>query len=206
MQNSETIFIIDDDKSVRRSLSLFLQSFGYQVETYESAEEFLETNKFDGVGCIILDVNMSGKSGLELQKELIKTGSDLPIIFITGNGNIQMSVNAVKKGAVNFLEKPFGDEEILHAISEAIQLSGEKHTQMIEKTEAQNLMKMLTPRELEIVKYLPTGLLNKQIAGELNIAEQTVKIHRRNICDKLGVKSVPEIIRITEKAGVIILK
>jgi FixJ family two-component response regulator len=117
-----------------------------------------------------------------------------------------MSVNAVKKGAVNFLEKPFGDEEILHAISEAIQLSGEKHTQMIEKTEAQNLMKMLTPRELEIVKYLPTGLLNKQIAGELNIAEQTVKIHRRNICDKLGVKSVPEIIRITEKAGVIILK
>jgi FixJ family two-component response regulator len=149
---------------------------------------------------------MSGKSGLELQKELIKTGSDLPIIFITGNGNIQMSVNAVKKGAVNFLEKPFGDEEILHAISEAIQLSGEKHTQMIEKTEAQNLMKMLTPRELEIVKYLPTGLLNKQIAGELNIAEQTVKIHRRNICDKLGVKSVPEIIRITEKAGVIILK
>ena len=206
MQNSETIFIIDDDKSVRRSLSLFLQSFGYQVETYESAEEFLETNKFDGVGCIILDVNMSGKSGLELQEELIKTGSDLPIIFITGKGNIQMSVNAVKKGAVNFLEKPFGDEEILHAISEAIQLSGEKHTQMIEKTEAQNLMKMLTPRELEIVKYLPTGLLNKQIAGELNIAEQTVKIHRRNICDKLGVKSVPEIIRITEKAGVTILK
>lgn len=206
MQNSETIFIIDDDKSVRRSLSLFLQSFGYQVETYESAEEFLETEKFDGVGCIILDVNMSGKSGLELQEELIKTGSGLPIIFITGKGNIQMSVNAVKKGAVNFLEKPFGDEEILHAISEAIQLSGEKHTQMIEKTEAQNLMKMLTPRELEIVKYLPTGLLNKQIAGELNIAEQTVKIHRRNICDKLGVKSVPEIIRITEKAGVIILK
>jgi len=202
MQNRETIFIIDDDKSVRRSLSLFLQSFGYQVETYESAEEFLETEKFDGVGCIILDVNMSGKSGLELQEELIKTGSGLPIIFITGKGNIQMSVNAVKKGAVNFLEKPFGDEEILHAISEAIQLSGEKHTQMIEKTEAQNLMKMLTPRELEIVKYLPTGLLNKQIAGELNIAEQTVKIHRRNICDKLGVKSVPEIIRITEKAGV----
>ena len=106
MQNSETIFIIDDDKSVRRSLSLFLQSFGYQVETYESAEEFLETDKFDGVGCIILDVNMSGKSGLELQEELIKTGSDLPIIFITGKGNIQMSVNAVKKGAVNFLEKP----------------------------------------------------------------------------------------------------
>jgi len=206
MQNRETIFIIDDDKSVRRSLSLFLQSFGYQVETYESAEEFLETEKFDGVGCIILDVNMSGKSGLELQEELIKTGSGLPIIFITGKGNIQMSVNAVKKGAVNFLEKPFGDEEILHAISEAIQLSGEKHTQMIEKTEAQNLMKMLTPRELEIVKYLPTGLLNKQIAGELNIAEQTVKIHRRNICDKLGVKSVPEIIRISEKAGVIILK
>ncbi len=202
MQNRETIFIIDDDKSVRRSLSLFLHSSGYQVETYESAEEFLETEKFDGVGCIILDVNMSGKSGLELQEELIKSGSDLPIIFITGKGNIQMSVNALKKGAVNFLEKPFGDEDILHAISEAIQLSGEKHTQMIEKTEAQNLIKMLTPRELEIIKLLPTGLLNKQIATKLNIAEQTVKIHRRNICDKLGVKSVPEILRIAEKAGV----
>jgi FixJ family two-component response regulator len=202
MQNNETIFIIDDDKSVRRSLMLFLQSVGYQVETYESAEEFLEREKFVGAGCIILDVNMSGKSGLELQEELMMKGSDLPIIFITGKGNIQMGVNAVKKGAVNFLEKPFKEEDILNSVSESVNLSRNLVMQKAEQISAQNLINLLTPRELEIVKYLPTGLLNKQIAAELNIAEQTVKIHRRNICDKLGVKSVPEIIRIAEKAGV----
>jgi FixJ family two-component response regulator len=202
MKNNETIFIIDDDKSVRRSLSLFLQSVGYQVETYESAEEFLESEKFHGAGCIILDVNMSGKSGLELQEELIKTGSGLPIIFITGKGNIQMSVKAVKKGAVNFLEKPFKEEDILNSVSESVILSRNLVAQKAEQKAAQDLVNLLTPRELEIVKYLPAGLLNKQIAAKLNIAEQTVKIHRRNICDKLGVKSVPEILRIAEKAGV----
>jgi len=206
MKNNETIFIIDDDKAVRRSLSLFLQSVDYQVETYESAEEFLEREKFEGAGCIILAVNMSGKSGIELQEELIKTGSDLPIIFITGKGNIQMSVNAVKKGAVNFLEKPFREEDILNSVSESVHLSRNLVMQKSEQKTAQNLVNLLTPRELEIVKFLPAGLLNKQIAGELNIAEQTVKIHRRNICDKLGVKSVPEIIRIAEKAGVKMLR
>jgi len=206
MENNETIFIIDDDKAVRRSLSLFLQSVGYQVETYESAEGFLEREKFDGAGCIILDVNMSGKSGLELQEELIKSGSELPIVFVTGKGNIKMSVNAIKKGAVNFLEKPFKEEDILNSVSESVILSRNLVMQKTEQKTAQNLINMLTPRELEVVKYLPTGLLNKQIAAELNIAEQTVKIHRRNICDKLGVKSVPEIIRITEKAGVKMLE
>ena len=202
MKNKETIFIIDDDKAVRRSLSLFLQSVGYEVETFESAEEYLESEKFDGAGCIILDVNMGGKSGLKLQEELIEKGSELPVIFITGKGNIQMSVNAVKKGAVNFLEKPFKEEDILLSVSEAISLSNDLVMQKAEQTNAQNLIGLLTPRELEIVKYLPSGLLNKQIAAELNIVEQTVKIHRRNICDKLQVKSVPEIIRIAEKAGV----
>jgi FixJ family two-component response regulator len=206
MENNETIFIIDDDKAVRRSLSLFLQSVGYQVETYESAEGFLEREQFDGAGCIILDVNMSGKSGLELQEELFKSGSELPIVFVTGKGNIQMSVNAIKKGAVNFLEKPFKEEDILNSVSESVILSRNLVMQKTEQKTAQNLINMLTPRELEVVKYLPTGLLNKQIAAELNIAEQTVKIHRRNICDKLGVKSVPEIIRITEKAGVKMLE
>ncbi|TNF44438.1 MAG: response regulator transcription factor [Bacteroidetes bacterium] len=202
MKNNEIIYIIDDDKSVRNSLSLFLQSVGYEVETFESAEEFLETEKSDGAGCIILDVNMGGKSGLKLQEELIEKGSELPIVFITGKGNIQMSVNAVKKGAVNFLEKPFKEEDILLSVSEAVSLSQNVVSQRAEQKMAQNLVNSLTPRELEILKYLPTGMLNKQIAAELSIAEQTVKIHRRSICDKLGVKSVPEILRIAEKAGV----
>lgn len=201
MKNNPTIFIIDDDKAVRRSLSLFLQSVGYAVETYVSAEEYLEAEKFDGAGCIILDVNMGGKSGLKLQEELIEKGSELPIVFITGKGNIQMSVNAVKKGAVNFLEKPFTEEDILLSVSEAVSLSQSLVLQKAEQKTAQNLIHSLTPRELEILKYLPTGMLNKQIAAELNIAEQTVKIHRRSICDKLRVKSVPEILRIAEKSG-----
>jgi len=201
MKNNPTIFIIDDDKAVRRSLSLFLQSVGYAVETFESAEEYLEAEKFDDAGCIILDVNMGGKSGLELQEELIQKDSDLPIIFITGKGNIQMSVNAVKKGAVNFLEKPFTEEDILFSVTEAVSLSHSLILQKAEQKAAQNLVNSLTPRELEILKYLPTGMLNKQIAAELNIAEQTIKIHRRSICDKLGVKSVPEILRIAAKSG-----
>lgn len=202
MKNSPAIFIIDDDKSVRRSLSLFLQSVGYAVETFESAEEYLEAEKFEGAGCIILDVNMGGKSGIKLQEELIEKGSDLPIIFITGKGNIQMSVHAVKKGAVNFLEKPFKEEDIILSVSEAVSLSQNLLLQKSGQKTALNLIHSLTPRELEILKFLPKGMINKQIAAELNIAEQTVKIHRRSICDKLGVKSVPEILRIAEKAGI----
>lgn len=202
MKNNPTIFIIDDDKAVRRSLSLFLQSVGFLVETFESAEDFLDAEILEGTGCIILDVNMGGKSGLKLQEDLLEKGSELPIIFITGKGNIQMSVNAVKKGAVNFLEKPFKEEDILFSVSEAVSLSQNMVLQKAEKQAAQNLINSLTPRELEILEYLPTGMLNKQIAAELNIAEQTVKIHRRSICDKLGVKSVPEILRIAERAGV----
>jgi FixJ family two-component response regulator len=198
----ETIFIIDDDKSVRRSLSLFLTSAGYTVETYPGSEEFLEREIYDGTGCIILDVNLEGKTGLELQEELILLDSQLPIIFITGCGNIQMSVNALKKGAVNFLEKPFKDEELLHSVGEAMELSQRLKEEKEETKKASDLVAALTPREYEILKYLVTGILNKQIGFVLNIAEHTVKLHRQSICKKLRVKSVPEIIRIADKAGI----
>lgn len=200
--DSDTIFIIDDDKSVRRSLSLFFTATGYKVEAYGSSEEYLAREEFEGTGCIILDVMLEGKSGPELQEELIARGSHLPIVFITGQGNIQMSVQVVKKGAVNFLEKPFSDEDLSRAVTEALSLSQKLKWEKEEKITAQYLIESLTPRESEILNYLITGMLNKQIASVLGIAEHTVKLHRHSICEKLGVKSVPEIIRIVDKAEI----
>ena len=201
---TETVFIIDDDLSVRRSLSLFLTSVGYSVESFPGAEEYLANEPFEGTGCILLDVNMEGKSGLELQEELISRASRLPIIFITGQGNIQMSVQALKKGAVNFLEKPFKDDELLRSVSEALALSQKLKDENEIRISNRLLTDSLTPREKEILKYLLTGMLNKQIAFELHIAEHTVKLHRHSICEKLGVKSVPELLRIADKAGIFI--
>jgi len=199
----ETIFIIDDDNSVRRSLSLFLAAADYRVEAYPGSEEYLARESYNGSGCIILDVHLEGKSGLELQEELRIRNSTLPIIFITGQGNIPMSVKALRKGAVNFLEKPFKEEELLHSVSEALALSRKQTAENEEIAKAKSLIRTLTPRENEILTYLLTGRLNKQIAGELSIAEHTVKLHRQSICEKLGVKSVPEILRIADKAGII---
>jgi FixJ family two-component response regulator len=201
MSEQEVIFIIDDDASVRRSLSMFLTANNFYVESYTGSEEYLARETFSGTGCVVLDVNLEGKSGFDLQEDLVNMNSHLPIIFITGRGSIHMSVQALKKGAVNFLEKPFADEELLQSINEALAMSRKLKTEKEEIQKAQKLIATLTPRESEILKYVVTGMLNKQIAAELQIAEQTVKLHRQSICEKLGVKSVPEIMRIAEKAG-----
>jgi FixJ family two-component response regulator len=202
-KEGEVVFIIDDDESVRSSLSLFLQFADYNVEIYESSEDFLERDLHKGPGCIILDVNLAGKSGLELQEELLSRNFRLPIIFITGFASVQMSVQTVKKGAVNYLEKPFNEEELLRSVSEAMALSYKMLAENEEIEKAKRLIDKLTPKECEILTYIITGTLNKQIAYKLNIVEHTVKVHRRSICDKLGVKSVPEILRIADKAGIV---
>jgi FixJ family two-component response regulator len=202
-EKGDIVFIIDDDESVRSSLSLFLQLSEYYVETFESSEEFLAREYHMGTGCIILDVNMTGKSGLELQEELISRNSRLPVIFITGYGNIRMGVETVKKGAVNYLEKPFNDAELLQSVAEAVALSHRMLAESEEFFKAQQLIQKLSPREYEILTYIMTGMLNKKIADKLRIVEHTVKVHRRSICDKLGVKSLPEIIHIAEKAGIV---
>jgi FixJ family two-component response regulator len=202
-QAGETVFVIDDDESVRSSLSLFLQLSNYHVESFESSEEYLAREDHKGAGCIILDVNMSGKSGLELQDVLISRNSHLPVIFITGYGDIHMSVDTVKKGAVNYLQKPFDEEELLRSVSEAVALSHKMLAESEELSKARQLIEKLSAREYEILRYIMTGELNKQIADKLSIVEHTVKVHRRSICEKLGVKSVPQIIRIAEKAGIV---
>ena len=204
MNNTEEIiFLIDDDPSIRRSISLFLTAANYHVETFESSEEYLARDRFEGTGCILLDINLDGKSGFDLQNELISQDSLLPIIFITGFGNIPMSVQALKQGALNFLEKPFKEDELLHSIEEGLVISRKLFAEHDEIEKARNLIRRLSPRENEILKYLLTGMLNKQIASELDIAENTVKNHRQSICEKLEVKSVPEILRIADKAALI---
>jgi FixJ family two-component response regulator len=199
----EIIFVIDDDESLRDSLALFLKLEGYTVKSFESSEDYLAMESYQGAGCIILDVNLGGKSGIELQEELISRNSLLPIIFITGYGNIPMSVQTLKKGAVNYLVKPFSEEDILQSVTEALAKSRKAVTENQETQKALHLISTLTPREYEVLTYILTGLLNKQIAGKLDVVEHTVKLHKRHICEKFGIKSVPEMFNIAYQAGIL---
>jgi FixJ family two-component response regulator len=202
----EIIIIIDDDASVRRNISLLLKSADYEVESFSSAEEFLKKEYDDTTGCIILDVHLEGKSGLELQEELSSKAYQLPIIFITGKGDIPMSVQALKKGAVDFLPKPFDDGQLFKAIEEALIKSRRIKAEHDELKRVQVLVDSLTPRELEVFKIVITGMLNKQIAYNLNIAEHTVKLHRKKITEKLGVKSVAEMVQLAQTVGTLLPK
>ncbi len=193
------IFIIDDDLSVRRSISLLLKSAGFNAETFGSADEFMELENHDGEGCIILDIFMEGRTGLELQEEIRQKFPALPIIYITGQGDIPMSVQALRKGAVNFLQKPVEDHVLLEAVNEALQLSHEIFLEVRETKRIKYLFNTLTNRESQVFRLLVTGKLNKQIAGDLNIAEHTVKLHRGNITRKLGVKSIAELVKLAQK-------
>lgn len=197
-----TIFVIDDDASVRKSLSRLLRSLGFEVETFASAELFLERGQFDGVGCIILDIRMPGLDGIGLQDQLSKVDYSMPIIFITGHGDIPMSVRAMKKGAVDFLPKPFDDDELLQAVRRAIEKDIQARTEKGEVHQALEQIRQLTPREQEILRYVIAGLLNKQIGFKLGIAEKTIKIHRGHIMEKLHVSSVADLVRLAEKAGI----
>jgi FixJ family two-component response regulator len=201
-----TVFVIDDDPSVRKSLSRLLRSVGHSVETFSSAEEFLAREQFDGIGCIILDVQMPGMSGMNLQAELSKAEYSMPIVFITGHGDIPMSVEAVRKGAVHFLTKPFDDNDLLRAMREAIEKDRKAKAEQAEIHDIRNRFSLLTPREYEILRYVITGMLNKQIAFQLKIAEKTVKVHRGRVMEKLRVDSVAELVRLAEKTGIEPLK
>jgi FixJ family two-component response regulator len=200
--SSPTVFIIDDDASVRKSLSRLLHSAGFEVETFASAELFLEREHYDGIGCLVLDVRMPGISGIDLQDELGKADYSMPIIFITGHGDIPMGVHAMKKGAIDFLAKPFEDEELLQAVREAIEKDTRGRAEYAEVHEVRGRIALLTARELGVLRYVITGKLNKQIAYELGIAEKTVKVHRGRIMEKLGVDSVADLVRLAEKAGI----
>jgi FixJ family two-component response regulator len=196
------IFIIDDDKAVRRGISMLLESGGYLVETFENIETFLKSVKISEPSCILLDIFLNGESSLELHKEISERFVNFPIIYMTGYGDIPMSVQALKKGALNFLQKPIDELPLFKAVEEALGRSQNLVTMQNEKNEINHLVKSLTPREFEIFCLVIKGLLNKQIASQLNIAEHTVKLHRGKITEKLRVKSVPDMVYMAEKLDI----
>lgn len=201
-KNDCKIFLIDDDPEIRESISLLLSSLGYNIESFPDVKNLLKNNDYNGAGCILLDIFLGGKTGLELQEEIETKFDRLPIIFITGFGNISITVEALKKGAINFLEKPIDEKKLIEAVEEAFEKSSALVTKHAEIDKIKFLINSLTAREYEIFRYVISGMLNKQIAAELGIAEHTVKNHRLNITDKLDVKSVADMIYMAEKLSI----
>jgi FixJ family two-component response regulator len=198
------VFIVDDDLSVRRSTERLVQATGLKVQTFTSAKEFLKNARFEGPACLVLDVRMPGLSGMDLQQELTQSGIQIPIIFITGHGDIPMSVRAMKAGAVEFLTKPFRSRGLLDAIRAALERDRSAHKERSETGELRQRYEQLTPREREVMVLVAAGLLNKQVAGELATTERTIKFHRAHIMQKMHAESLADLVRMTEKLGAVI--
>jgi FixJ family two-component response regulator len=195
-----TVFVVDDDASVRKSLVRLLKSAGYHTESFWSADDFLEHWKHEPApGCLLLDIQMPGVDGLQLQQKLQSTTHGIPIIFITGHGDIPLSVTAMKAGAVDFFSKPFNDDALLKAVREAIQRDCQERTEGAERATVAQRFETLTPREREVMALVVQGLLNKQIAFALGASEKTIKIHRRRVMEKMKVPSVADLVRAAEK-------
>ena len=201
-ESEPIVFIIDDDSLYRASTERLVRSVGFRVQSFESAREFLSSRRPNVPSCLLLDVRMPGLSGLDLQLELAKGGLQIPIIFVTGHGDIPMSVQAMKAGAVEFLVKPFRDQALLDAINQAIARDRVARRQRRKNIELHRRYESLGPREREVFKYVVSGMLNKQIAGELGTTERTIKFHRGQIMRKMEVKSVAELVRIAGVLGI----
>lgn len=197
-----TVFVVDDDAAVRKSLVRLLKSAGYHAESFASADEFIECRKRNSLpGCALVDIQMPGIDGLQLQRELINSTHEIPIIFITGYGDIPSSVKAMKAGAVDFFSKPFNDDDLLRAIREAIQRDQRERSERAERVSLAARLATLTPREREVLDLVVRGLLNKQIAAALGASEKTIKIHRGRVMGKMQVQSVADLVRAAEKLG-----
>jgi FixJ family two-component response regulator len=196
------VYDVDDDESVLKATARLLKSVGLRVETFSSARDFLEHDRDDVPGCLVLDVRMPGLSGMGLQQELAAAGVDLPIVFVSAHGDIPMTVRAMKAGAADFLPKPVDDQKLLDAVGQAI----DRHTLTRRKNDATQDIRArigsLTPREREVLQLVAGGLLNKQIAGRLGIAEPTVKVHRRHVMEKMAANSLADLVRMVENSGV----
>ena len=196
--NGSVVFVVDDDRSVRSSLKLLISSVGLQVESFESADTFLQRKPPDAPSCLVLDVRLRGLSGLDLQRELAARNCQIPIVFITGHGDIPMSVRAMKAGAVEFLTKPFRDQDLLDAVRIALERDRARREREKELAELQNRFNSLTVREQEVIAMVVAGMLNKQIADQLETAENTIKIHRSRAMKKMHAQSVAELVRMME--------
>lgn len=206
METDATVFVVDDDAPMRESLKNLIRSVGLRAELFASAQEFLRSKRSDVPSCLVLDVRLPGLSGLDLQRRTTEAGMEIPIIFITGHGDIPMSVRAMKAGAVEFLTKPYRDQDLLDAIQQALERDRKARDQRAAMEELRSRFASLTPREREVMARVVAGLLNKQIGAELGTSETTVKIHRHQVMEKMGAGSLPELVRMADRLGILVPK
>ena len=198
------VFVIDDDAAFRESLNNLFRSIGVRVETFASAHEFLSSERRDRPGCVVLDVRMPGLSGLDLQKRMADAGIGIPIVFVTGHGDIPMSVQAMKAGAVEFLTKPFREQELLDAVQRALERDRAARDHRAQGQGLRSRFESLTPREREVMERVVAGLPNKQIAGALGTSEATVKIQRHHVMEKMKAGSLADLVRMADRLGIVI--
>jgi len=201
-QERPVVIVVDDDPSIRKAIDRLLRSVGLRVELFESAQEFLQSNRRDAPSCIVLDVRLPGQSGLNLQRDLAAAHMHVPVIFITGHGDIPMSVRAMKAGAVEFLTKPFHDQDLLDAIEAALERDRVRRADEKLIGELRERFATLTERERQVMQLVVAGRLNKQIAAELGISEMTAKIHRGQVFRKMQAASLPDLVRMADKPGI----
>jgi FixJ family two-component response regulator len=200
-QEQPTVVVIDDDASIRKALENLLRSVGLDVELFRSPQDFLQSNRPDRPGCIVLDVRFPGRSGLDMQREISAANTSLPIIFITGYGDIPMSVRAMKAGAVEFLTKPFRDQDLLDAVGVALEKDRARRANELRLAELRSRFDTLTARERQVLLLVIAGRLNKQIAGELGVSEMTVKMHRRQVMRKMQATGLAQLVRLSDQLG-----
>jgi FixJ family two-component response regulator len=201
-EEQSIVFVIDDDASVRNALRSLIRSVGLRVELFDTPQEFLRHQRPDAPSCLILDVRFPGRSGLDFQRELAEAHIHIPIIFVTGHGDIAMSVRAMKAGAVEFLTKPFRDQDLLDSIHLALERDRARRQQEKESMHLRIRLESLTPRERQILPFVVSGKPNKQVAAEIGTSEAAVKVHRSQLMRKLGADSLPELVRIAERVGI----
>ena len=202
---NQVVFVVDDDASMRDAISRLLNAVGLTVQTFASARAVLNRRLPDVPGCVVLDVRLPGLSGLDLQREMVERGIHIPVVFITGHGDIPMSVQAMKAGAVEFLTKPFRDQDLLDAVRSGIQLDRKEREERAELAELRDCVRQLTQREQEVMSLVVSGLLNKQIALQLGTSEKTIKIHRGQVMRKMRANSLADLVRMSQKLGLALI-